>query len=110
MEVLVAQPDCLLGVARDLLAVVGLRLLDGFGRPVGDAMAETVTPADPLVVMSTLATSGPPKGFTPDGCYPTGELGHLDANGFLFYRRTVVADDRGCRRRVRHQRARRGHC
>ena len=24
--------------------------------------------------------------FTPDGFYPTGDLGHLDAEGFMFYR------------------------
>ena len=24
--------------------------------------------------------------FTPDGYYPTGDLGHLDSDGFMFYR------------------------
>ena len=106
-----------------------VRIVDSeSGRPVRAGTVGMIQVRGPLTLRGVCRRSREDL-FTADGFYPTGDLGHLDADGFMFYHgrsadlehvvgsavveheaergRAGTADHRRCRQRLRHQRPRR---
>jgi acyl-CoA synthetase (AMP-forming)/AMP-acid ligase II len=61
-----------------------VRIVDGGNEPVRPGTAGAIQVRGPHTLRGICRRSRE-EVFTPDGFYPTGDLGHLDDDGFLFY-------------------------